>query len=252
MSELLTILNSPNWPYAVEPFDFHSEREKEYRAKNIIEIGVGIHLEKLNFLDFGCGEGHITKFASAQKPHIAVGFDIKKSGKWDSWSYIHNLLYTTDWRDVENSGPFDIILVWDVIDHMTVNAAVENLKKLKLLLAPHGKIILRTHPWTSRHGSHLYLQLNKAYAHLAFTEEELKSLGFHQEEVLKFLDPMEDYKSLLDAANLKLQEGPYVTELPVESFFKETELVRNAISANFEGHFPEDILEIQFLDYILY
>jgi hypothetical protein len=170
-------------------------------------------------------------------------------------------MFTDSWVDVKQSGPYNIVLMYDVIDHMMQNEQeiIDKLKQIKQILAINGKIYLRSHPWCSRHGTHLYHQLNKAFAHLIFSDEELQILGYKQEPVRKVLAPVAEYKNLFQAAGLKVQSGPHPIKEAVEQFFMKpilskriTDHYKNCIREDLRhGKFPSTPLEIQFLDYIL-
>ena len=66
-------------------------------------------------LDFGCGEGHVVVKASATAAR-SIGFDIVKTGVHD-WEKSGKYLLTRNFDKVINSGPYDIILLYDVLDH---------------------------------------------------------------------------------------------------------------------------------------
>ncbi len=137
---------------------------------------------------------------------------------------------------------------------------VNKLREIKSLLAPHGKIYVRTHPWCSRHGTHLYRQINKAYMHMIFTNEEIEAMGYKQEKIRKILTPMIDYSTLFSRAGLKIHKGPNAVKEGVEQFFIKHKILAQRIINNFRnsaredlrnGKFPTGPMEFQFVDYIL-
>ena len=80
--ELKRLLNSEEWPEAVLSFqicDEKSEEEKMDRAEGLVDILIDDSLKDKKFLDFGCGEGHMAKYASTQETKISVGYDVAKS-----------------------------------------------------------------------------------------------------------------------------------------------------------------------------
>ena len=116
--KLTELLKSDAWPHAVDPAlicDVTSEQDKEDRAEGILDIIIDINLENLKFLDFGCGEGHVVNHSRSQKPKLSVGYDIKKFDKWNNWEKSPNSLFTTDWNKAKTLGPYNIILMYDVI-----------------------------------------------------------------------------------------------------------------------------------------
>jgi len=258
---LKDLLNSNEWPDAVPEFqmvDQNSEEEKMDRAEGIIDILVQENLPEKKFLDFGCGEGHMAKYAS-KECSVSVGYDIIKPEKskfnWENKE--EKFLLTTDFQKVKEEGPYDIIMIYDVIDHAE-GEPEEILLKAKSVLKDDGKIYLRTHPWCGRHGSHLYRQINKAFVHLVFTEDELDRLGYKLEEKnIKVLYPMADYGDIIKKSGLKPNE-PDVENNSVEDFFKDNDEISNRLKKVISNNrtkgvvvFPEHQMKQCFHDYIL-
>lgn len=259
--ELKDLLNSTDWPEAVPEFqmvDQNSEEEKMDRAEGIIDILVQENLPEKKFLDFGCGEGHMAKYAS-KECSVGVGYDITKPEKskfnWENKE--DKFLLTTDFQKVEQEGPYDIIMIYDVIDHAEGDPE-EILLKAKSVLKDDGKIHLRTHPWCGRHGSHLYRQINKAFVHLVFTEDELDQLGYKLEEKnIKVLYPIADYADIIKKSGLK-SNGRDIENNNVEDFFKKNNLISNRLKKLISNNktngaivFPEHQMNQCFHDYIL-
>lgn len=262
--ELINLLNSKEWPAAVDPTlicDITSDQDKEDRAEGILDLIIDAHLENLKFLDFGCGEGHVVNKSKIQNPRMSVGYDIVKSEKWEKWEKTPNSMFTDDWSSVKSAGPYNVILMYDVLDHMTgsIDEVVSKLKDVKSVLAPNGKIYVRTHPWCSRHGTHLYHKLNKAYVHLVFSNEELESLGHKQQQVRPIIHPMAEYEGMFTKAGLKVISKQQIKEA-VEGFFIKNPTIALRIKKNYSnspdsslrnGAFPTFQLEQQFIDYVL-
>jgi hypothetical protein len=147
----------------------------------------------------------------------------------------------------------------DVLDH-TKNP-LEELKKIHSIKTPQtGKVLLRIHPWTSRHGTHLYKKLNKAYLHLVFSEEELYSMGLEDNYTIKLIDPVSAYKKMFKEVGFSVLKEDITTQ-PIEMFFTHTEEILRRIKSRWKNStipelaagtiFPREILEIQFIDYVL-
>jgi 2-polyprenyl-3-methyl-5-hydroxy-6-metoxy-1,4-benzoquinol methylase len=261
---LIDLLNSNQWPPAVDPSlicDTRSEQDKEDRAEGILDLIIDISLENLKFLDYGCGEGHVINRSQLHKTKYSVGYDIKKSDRWEQWT-LKDALLTDDWTKAKSFAPFNVVLMYDVIDHMleSTEDVISRLKEIKQLLAPNGRVYVRTHPYCSRHGTHLYHQINKAYAHLVFTEEELDILGYKHEKTRKIIHPIGEYSHLFKSAGFRIHNGPSVIKEGVEKFFFSNQAVSDRIKSNYKnspearlraGHFPTFQLEQQFIDYIL-
>ena len=256
---LKDLLESANWPSAVDAAlicNKNLEDEKLDRADGILDLVINANLEKLSFLDYGCGEGHVAFRALTQNPHKSFGYDIEESASWKEFA---PALFSTNWEEVKKNGPYDVVLLYDVIDHV-IDEPVDNLKRIRSVLAPNAKIFIRCHPWCSRHATHLYQQINKAYLHLVFSEEELDSLGYKGIPTKKIIHPINTYTDWFKIAGLKIIEKEKITKAPVEEFFIKYPIVRERIKANWKESYEAELregkkfpwqLEMQFIDFVL-
>jgi len=257
-STLKGLLESDDWPMAVAPVqmvDDRSEAEKTERAEGICEILLP-PLVGLKFLDFGCGEGHVAKFAS-DVASMSVGYDPKRpdSSPFEWESEVSGSLVTADFTKVQAMAPYDVVLIYDVLDHCEGDPA-EALIRAKSVLAEDGRIHLRCHPWTGRHGGHAYRKMNKAFAHLVFTEAELRVMGVELPNSKRFLYPIVAYDQAIDAAGLKSLSPAEVDIQEVEGFFRETPAVRDRILglwglSAWSDNPPEFQMSQCFVDYVL-
>jgi 2-polyprenyl-3-methyl-5-hydroxy-6-metoxy-1,4-benzoquinol methylase len=254
---LKRLLNSPEWPAAVLPFqvaDENSESDKEERAEGISDILLP-PLANKRFLDFGCGEGHVAHFVS-KTALTSVGYDLKKTGSRFVWEQKEgNLLLTSNFDSVVAEGPYDIILIYDVLDH-SESSMSELLSKAKSVLSDDGKIILRCHPWSARHGGHLYRKINKAFVHLVFTESELDEMGLRPEHNLRITYPINTYKEAIKKSGLNEAATVEIDTQEIENFFKEDALVRSRILKAFgikewTENPPAFQMSLCFVDYVL-
>lgn len=254
--QIESLLNSEKWPEAVLEFqiaDENSEEDKADRAEGIVDILVEESLENKKFLDFGCGEGHASKYAS-EVTSVSVGYDIKKQGDL-SWEKDENFLLTTDFEKVKEKGLFDIVLVYDVLDH--AEDPVDVLRKVETVLNPNGgKVYLRCHPWSGRHGGHCYRKLNKAFVHLVCSEEELKSLGCDVEFNSKVLFPLARYGEYFKEVNLHVLKQDIEEQAVEEDFFRDNVVIRDRILKLFDSKRWSDkcpVFQMSqcFVDYIL-
>lgn len=247
--ELSKLLQTDAWPQAVEPSlicNPDSEEDKLDRAEGIIDLLIDEPIKGKKLLDFGCGEGHVVFKSISQEAVLAVGYDVVSHSKWEEFKN-EKIIFTTDLETTKSNGPYDIILLYDVVDH----AQDDVLSKAAELLAPGGKIYLRAHPFCSRHATHLYHKLNKAFVHLVFSDEELEKLGFPVEYNKKVKYPIHTYQDMIKTNKLKILSENILRQR-VEPFFKQNKLIANRISncINLKG-FPEFQCEQQFLDYVL-
>ncbi len=144
------------WPKAFD--DSVLSVSDETKARIIIELFVEENLTSKKFLDFGCGEGCRVIYAHKCETKLSVGYDFKEHVNWKKC----DLLLSTNLNEIYGCRPFDVILAFDILNHVQDPHAV--FKQISDLLSIKGKIYLRTHPWTSRHATHDVE--NKAYSHL--------------------------------------------------------------------------------------
>lgn len=245
-------VQSDEWPSAVNPMlicDPDSLTDIEDRAKGIIELLITEDLIEKKFLDYGCGNGATVNAATEYKTSLSIGYDIENQ----NWQSKNGSILTSNWLEVEQNKPYDIILLFDVIDHLSGESPTDVLKKIKNVLSENGKIYMRCHPWTSRHGTHLYHNLNKAYLHLIFSPEELQALlpeSKNAEPNICVTYPIKTYTSYIEEAGLKIVNRKNTTET-VEEFFKEPKIAKRIMNKTKFENFPEFQMSLQFVDFIL-
>lgn len=253
---LKAALKSPKWPDAVNAnliCDPNSDPDKLERGKGIIELMIEEDLKGLKYLDMGCGEGHTVFVSADYSPNIAVGYDSKHYPNWTQFQAKDNLRFVTDFEEVSKLGPYDVITIFDVIDHSMEEDPVVLLEKARSVLTDSGKIYLRCHPWVSRHGTHLYHSLNKAYAHIIFTEEELSGIipqPKFVEPSRQIIRPIATYDQYIKLANLVTLNRREITEKP-EPFFRLPTLEKRICQRTKMPNFPEYQMGVQFVDYVL-
>lgn len=212
------IQQSDLWPLAIGESSIVSETDsinKKLRASQIISIIGPKHGS--NILDFGCGDGFLSMELSRISKSV-VGYDIKGNHHWqthlsETKSPNDNLQLTIDKDIVQASAPYDHIILYDVLDHLYSEDPIVVLRWLKLLLAKNGRMFIRTHPWTSRHGGHLFehgQSLNKAFLHLTMTSEQLSSID-SLEPNLKVTRPLATYGGYFEKAGLSvIHKKPHI------------------------------------------
>ena len=255
---LKALLFSNQWPAAVNPeliCNEQSEIDKQERALGIIAQTINKPLNNLKVLDFGCAEGHTIPEFIHRGASLAVGYDIVKSSNPNfTWENLHNQqLLTTDFNKVIKQGPYDVILLYDVIDHTSNESIPSLLAKVNQLSKLGTRIYIRCHPFISRHGGHLYQKLNKAFAHVVFSEDELKQMGYQTTSVKRIVMPQIAYSQFLNYMPWKL-ESFFLDRTPLEPFFLENASILNRILVHFGDHRPDGMpkaqMEQDFLDYI--
>lgn len=260
---LLDELNEKSdWPLAVNPaliVDMNNPEECQIRARNVIEMIVERDLYGLNVLDFGCGDGMVAGEMLSRGAAKVVAYDIKPHSYWKDLQN-DGVILTTVAQDVASNGPYDFILLYDVLDHVMNVDPVVILQDLHKLLSPDGIITIRNHPWIARHGSHLYTHLNRAFAHVIFEEAMLNKRGYPITPTRKIVHPMFTYKKWFEKANLKIVKEDKIME-PVEEYFTKNEMFVSVINKHFADSHMEEyrngrgdlarVLSFHFVDFIL-
>lgn len=245
LQEIRSLLDQNVWPNAVDPERICDSDEKAVeRAGSILDFLVAENLRKKCFLDFGCGKGHTLNEARKREARVVVGYDPKNES---ADPYVFN-----DFEAVKKNGPYDVILFHDVLDHAVGVDPVFLLFQAKSVLQPKGKIYIRNHPWSSRHGGHLYATKNKAFLHLVFDEIELTRIGgLVCEPNIKVTTPLETYRFWFSQAGLKILHEMPIRE-SVEDIFSMPSLVHQRIKKHWQDPLKmSQDLEISFVEYIL-
>ncbi len=250
----INIINNPNWPEAVPQdliADDSSDQDQMIRAASILDQILDVNLKDKTFLDFGCGNGWVTHQSLARSPSSATGYDPFMNENWEKWPEEN---FTSEYDEIKDRQ-FDVILAYDVLDH--ADKPIETLLNVKKLMNENSVFYLRCHPWTSRHGTHLYKTLNKAYIHLMFDTTLLAKFGHKPEKVKKLLNPIQTYREWFIKAGFQIKREHIISE-PLDNFFRDNEKIRKSMQKHWNGLIakgetnPDEIdkiLEIQFIDY---
>lgn len=246
LEALKKALWSDKWPEAVNAnliCDISSDFDKIERARGIFELMIQQDIKKKKFLDYGCGEGHVSKIALEYSPALSAGYDIKKQ-----WTNAAGCLMTDSIDLLQQNKPYDVIMIYDVIDHIEKEHPIDLLARVKSLLADDGRIYIRCHPVTSKHATHSYLTLNKAYIHLVFTPQELADITTDVVPNFGVVDP-ETYVKWFESVGLKVVNRRNTND-KIEPFFKITKIANKINCALGTVEFP-DSLGVQFVDWCL-
>ncbi len=252
--ELSKLFMSEEWPVASHfsnICDPNSEAQKKDRALGIFDLFIEEDIAGKNFLDLGCGEGHCVKVATENSAKSSVGYDIEAHQYWTTID--QNTGYcTTDFEKVQSKAPYDVILIFDVIDHLINTKPVNFLVNARNLLKDDGRLYLRCHPFTSRTATHLFTTVNKAYPHLVFTPEELAKMIPEAKPIfnigIKF--PMVEYEEIITAAGFKIISRKEITQ-KVEPFFAKPAIANRIMKTLGSKNIPEYQMSLQFISYVL-
>lgn len=202
-----------DWPLAVDPgliVPENGHAEKQFRAMQVVSLlqdpeGSGLNLANRTVLDCGCGEGHNAHEMAITAGRV-IGYDVScDEARREQWARMagENLTFTLDKEEVNHHAPYDIVVLYDVIDHLRGEDPEEFMKWVASMLRTNGRMFVRAHPWTSKTGGHCYRALNKAWIHLALTPSELSELGVEPEEPnLRVVRPMAAYEKWFKSAGL--------------------------------------------------
>lgn len=247
--DVRNMLEGNEWPEAVpeELICKNDDEKSRARAAGILDLLVAEHLKSKRFLDYGCGQGHVIPQALEREASFAFGYDVNlKDLKFSAERF------TSNFEEVKKNAPYDIILIHDVLDHITVVNPIEALLQAKSVLSNNGRVYVRNHPWSSRHGGHLYMQKNKGFLHLVCDSVELMRMnGLQCEHNIQVVTPLETYRYWFQEAGFKV-----ISEIPirdkVEDFFLKPGLINERLRSRFEK--PDlmgNHLEISFVEYTL-
>jgi 2-polyprenyl-3-methyl-5-hydroxy-6-metoxy-1,4-benzoquinol methylase len=226
-------VNDPDWPVAVHPNLVLTDKgdvEKQFRALQVANIiaQAGVEFKDKRVLDVGCGEGHIAT-ELAQRASFVLGYDIVSGNNWDEreeGAKAKNLKvqFSSDPLFIENQEPFDVAILFDVLDHAIKSEPSDLLAWCANRLADDGMVFVQCHPWSARHGGHLYDQLNKAYIHLVFTPDELAQMDVSATEPgaktnQRIVRPLATYDGWIKKAGLQIKDRT-TKSAEVEPFFE--------------------------------
>lgn len=239
------------WPEAFPSFmaSKSSAQDQVNRANAVLDMMLDRNVEGMRFLDYGCGEGWIVQEILKRGVAESWGYDIEES---ENWPNLKGKLKMTSKGNDMHSSHFDVVMLYDVLDHCEDPVAV--MAHVRNCVSPKGVVYVRCHPWTSRHATHLFKQgINKAYLHLFLKYHEIESLisgkpMFTREEKR----PFEAYHWWFKDFDIK-KERP--VKEPVSEFFHVPSF--KELLANEQGIHQSQIddflklMEIQFIDYVL-
>lgn len=248
VSDLLAI---DCWPPAVPDFlmTMATDNDQQKRATAVMDTTLDRSLDGLNFLDYGCGDGWITKSAINRGAAVATGYDIVRSEVWAK--HQGKAKFTSVYHELERNF-YDVVFLYDVLDHCADPDGL--LKLVRQCMKKDAVAFVRCHPWTSRHATHLFKQgVNKAYLHLFLEWAEIRALS-NQDPVFTRTEkgPLEAYRWWFRDCNI-LKET--MTTEPVHEFFhvpafKELLASEQKIPLEKIDEFLK-LMEIQFVDYVL-
>ncbi len=245
-------IKSKYWPVAVqEDMIVRTSQQIKHRSTVIVKAYIDNIFNK-NFLDFGCGTAH-TAIEASRSCKLSVGYDPVRHQYWTSQEAkaSNNCMLFNDFDEVKKNGPYDFILLYDVLDHILpsdIPAAIDNI----ISVCDSNTIIkCRCHPWTSIHGGHLYEKLNKAYAHLLLSEEQIiehQTIG-----TTRIMKPIVTYRKLLSKLNV-VSVDPVSIRMSdeVKSILSDNNIInRIKMVTGGDAEWQSSVLPYEYVDYVL-
>jgi len=247
--------NSEEWPEATNPsLIVTDDSEKKFRAMQIV-ASLECDFTGKSILDCGCGDGHVTYELSKTAKNVA-GYDISKNDRWSSFND-NNFLFSDKKSVIEKyaiENPFDIVILNDVLDHVIGEDPTDLLLWVSKILKKDGIAHVRLHPWTSRHGGHLYEQVNRAFLHLAMTPDELMKNGIKLEHNQKVSRPIAVYEKWFSQSGFSFDDRNIKTD-KVDDYFS-GELLDRIIKVTWGDDIDRDtalkIMANSLIDYTLH
>jgi len=251
------LVESDIWPEAVPSALIVSDETKaKFRSKTIVRAYVG-NVNGKKILDFGCGNGYCVREALSAGAAISVGYDIKSHDAWsepqpsDLSPAMSEPVLTTDFDEVLKYAPYDIVLVYDVIDHVEPNKIKDVISKILSACDFKTFVKVRCHPWTSIHGGHVYENLNKAYGHIFLSDEKLAE--YQTEYVNKIGRPLATYKKYFEEFTvLNTTSHRSTANNNLKNIMNDKSIVK-LLESKFDGNkeWQDNVLPIEFIDYLL-
>jgi hypothetical protein len=249
-------ITAEEWPKAKEIINPAKEAQ-DFLNRSMMQV------ENYNVLDFGAGLGYLSSLVG-QKAKKTISYDIAQEKTrlepGDTFKIVHSL------EEIQQEGPYDLILIKDVFDHLEPATSEESqlyieqlhikyLMFLKSCLASSGKIYLRTHPWTSRHGGHLYHTQNMAFIHLILSDKEYleKSVSSGVKITHQIFNAEKYYKRCINKSGLNLFKTTLIRE-ELEDFVV-TRLLdpikKNNAGLSLSDAELNNLLSISYIDFLL-
>lgn len=203
-----------------------------------------------NILEFGCNDNELASLLKNEcgaKKVVSYDLDLCKFKQENIND--QKIIYTENFRIVQQNAPYDIIIANDILDH--VENPVHWLKQMSSLMEENSRLFVRFHPYTSRNGTHLGNQINKAYIHLIFSDDELATFGVSNKFTKEIVDLKVSYEKFIEASGLKIIKHS-VKKNPVDIIFLTDKRIVNRL----RKHLPvetniNDVLEVEYIDYEL-
>lgn len=119
-------LNTPN------PIARYAHRNRLARVKSIVTSQTDVH----KVLDYGCGPGAFVKAIQGINGIEAIGYEPFMKERIDSDSPVFE-----DISSIEAAGPFDLITIFETVEHLDERELLDFLRLADKLLTEKGRIL---------------------------------------------------------------------------------------------------------------
>lgn len=237
--DIIPLLSSEFWPRSIfEGAIVTDEDTKIKRANSIVKTFVNID-KGVKFLDFGCGDSRCAEVAEYDSK-ISVGYDILNPIGKNT---------TSEWSEILRNAPYDVIMLYDVIDHIKAKDLIATIELIKTVCDENTVLKIKCHPWFSIHGGHMYYQHNKAFAHLFLKESDTDLY------VNRSFTSLADYDSLFNNAGFTIKDRRiHTTDWDLDNcleFFDHPDMIMhfNSLGIKVSKTCKDSVLNIAFIDY---
>ena len=243
LTELRLQARSVSWPPAFDVKETATDKLRSFLGS----ISVPIKSQKV--LEFGGCDNNLATLLKTECGAAKVySYDVELCKYNERTVSDPTIIFTDNFRLIQHHGAYDIIVINDIIDHL--EKPVYWLKQLaELINSQSGRIFVRCHPYTSKNGTHLGEQINKAFLHLVFSDDELATLGVTNKYTRKIVDLNSSYQRFFDEANLKIVRED-IKKCPVDSIFLTDSRITSRIKKNLD--IQDEIINFLEVDYIDY
>lgn len=245
LTELRLQARSDSWPPSLDPKETETDRLRSFLGS----ISVPIKSHKV--LEFGgCDNNLATMLKNECGAAKVYSYDVDLCKYNEQTVSDPAIILTDNFRLIQHNGVYDIVVINDIIDHL--EKPVYWLKQLAdLINQDSGRIFIRCHPYTSKNGTHLGEQMNKAFLHLVFSDDELATLGITSKYTMKILDLSSSYQRFFEEAGLKIVREN-IKKCSVDSIFLTDSRITGRIKKKLDIQDNiTNFLEVDYIDYEL-
>lgn len=179
--------------YSDSVFDKNNTNNSWYLAANFIPANSLV-------LDIGCSSGHFGEALIAERGCIVDGVELDEKDAQEASTKLRKVFtlnVETDELSTIDGGPYDIVYLGDVIEHLVTPA--KTLRRIGVLLKPTGKLV-----FSVPNMAHLTVRLQLLKGDFEYTETSLLDkthLHFYT---------LNELEKVINEANMQIQKLEFV------------------------------------------